>query len=110
MSRRYSIKYGSSGRNPEPRAAASSLNTYDSATDNDIFALGDAATGFNIDDLFKDFGASLNQALQVSVILIILKGLFHLRSWLEKSGKPLPCVIRHLYNLGDTLLQFLQAL
>ena len=69
MNRRYSLKYGSSGgRNPEQRAAAAStLNTYDSSTDNDIFALGDAATGINIDDLFKDFGASLNQALQVCI-------------------------------------------
>ena len=61
MDRRYSIKYrpGISREQQQQRVAQSALNTtYDSTTDNDIFALGDAATGFNIDDLFKDFGMS----------------------------------------------------
>ena len=67
MDRKFSVKYrpGVSRDGQQQRVATSSLNTtYDSSTDNDIFALGDAATGFNIDDLFKDFGMSLNQALQ----------------------------------------------
>ena len=65
MDRRYSIKYRAPGvtREAQQQRCAQSA-TYDSSTDNDIFALGDAATGFNIDDLFKDFGMSLNQALQ----------------------------------------------
>ena len=67
MDRRYSLKYrsGITREGQQQKIAQSALNTtYDSSTDNDIFALGDAATGFNIDDLFKDFGMSLNQALQ----------------------------------------------
>ncbi len=47
-----------------PQTRALHTHTYDSSTDNDIFALGEAATGFDLDDLFKDFGMSLNQALQ----------------------------------------------
>ena len=67
MDRRYSLKHrsGMTREGQQQKIAQSALNTtYDSTTDNDIFALGDAATGFNIDDLFKDFGMSLNEALQ----------------------------------------------
>ena len=66
MDRRYSIKYrpGVSSREGQQQRGSALNTTYNSTTDNDIFALGDAATGFNIDDLFQDFGMSLNQALQ----------------------------------------------
>ena len=71
MERGKSIRY-----RPTPHASSfhgestgrSGLNTFDSATDTNIFALGDAAldAGFNLsnfdipDDIFKDFGFSLN--------------------------------------------------
>lgn len=73
MNRSGSIKYRPAGNIPlTQRKEKRSLNTYNYATDNDIFALGDAAedAGVNIsqfdipDDIFKDFGFSLEEALQ----------------------------------------------
>ena len=71
MERSKSIRY-----RPAPHASSihgesrgrSGLNTFDRTTDTNIFALGDAAldAGFNLsnfdipDDIFKDFGFSLN--------------------------------------------------
>ena len=73
MNRSFSIKYKPASniqlmQRPEKRV----LNTYDHQTDNDIFALGDAAEdeGVNVsqfdipDDLFKDFEFSLGEAFQ----------------------------------------------
>ena len=72
MNRSTSIKYRPAGNVQVTRTEKRSLNTYNHDTDNDIFALGDAAedAGVNFsqfdipDDLFKDFGTSLEEALQ----------------------------------------------
>ena len=67
MDRRFSIRYrrasNSGAENTEQRAL--NAEHYDRDTDNNIFALGDAAqdSAFNLDEIFKSFGLNLDDAL-----------------------------------------------